>query len=113
MLCFDVLADYHERTHTHLFDRIHAHTHTHTHCRHWVARQEAIGIIGKMTSRGDQRAVTAIMGTVNDENAAVRAKSVHVLSLIANVGDMQVRNPLLLLLRSIPHGRIRTATLMF
>ena len=58
--------------------------------RHWVARMEAIGIIGKMTSRGDQRAVTAIMGTVNDEHGGVRAKSVHVLSLLANVGDMQV-----------------------
>jgi len=31
--------------------------------RHWLARFEAVGMIGKMCSRGDQRAVTAIMGT--------------------------------------------------
>ena len=31
---------------------------------HWVARMEAISILGRMTSRGDQRAVNAIMGTL-------------------------------------------------
>jgi len=51
---------------------------------------EAISIVGKMSSRGDQRAVTAIMGTVSDEHAAVRAKSVYVLSLLASREDMQV-----------------------
>jgi len=59
-------------------------------CRHWLARVEAISIIGKMSSRGDQRAVTAIMGTVNDEHASVRAKSVYVLSLLASLEDMEV-----------------------
>lgn len=48
-----------------------------------------------MSSRGDQRAVTAIMGTVTDENGAVRAKSINVLSKLAEIGDLQVADLLI------------------
>ena len=62
---------------------------------HWVARMEAISILGRITSRGDQRAVNAIMGTLDDHHPAVRAKSVQVLSLLAEYGDLQIMSKLI------------------